>query len=151
MNTVNARTDASGNVPYFINGGEGFKVGLTGHADGGINYADVVKFNFSESANLKKFAREGGKLKNLYLMLCDVGVISEKFDDVVVEVLKMGKVKKAKKTNDRYCSRPRFIGVNFCIDGAEAQAVVGSGVSFYIFKGEVYRSSSAVKKAMDSK
>ena len=151
MNTANAVTGNSGNIPYFVNGDDGFRVGVSGHSDGGVDYADLVDFNFSQSVNVGDFAREGGKLKNLYLMLCDIGLISEGFDDVVVDLLKMGAVKRAKKTNEEYCSNPRFIGVNFCIGGKDAQAVVGSGVSFYIFNGNVYRSSSAVKKAMSSK
>jgi len=151
MNTANAITGNSGNIPYFINGDDGFRVGVSGHSDGGADYADLVNFNFSQSVNARSFAREGGRLKNLYLMLCDIGLISEGFDDVIVDLLKMGTVKRAKKTSDQYCSNPRFIGVSFCIGGKEAQAVVGSGVSFYIFNGNVYRSSSAVKKAMNSK
>lgn len=151
MNTANAVTGNSGNIPYFVNGDDGFRVGVSGHSDGGVDYADLVNFNFSQSVNAGSFAREGGKLRNLYLMLCDIGVISESFDNVVVDLLKMGKVKRAKKTNEEYCVKPRFIGVNFCIEGKDAQAVVGSGVSFYIFNGNVYRSSSAVKKAMKSK
>ena len=148
MSQANAVTDSSGRVSYSVNSGDGFRVGLGGHASVDIDYAEVVDFNFSEEVKVSMLAMEGGRLKNLHLMLCDLGVISDSSGHhLTINLLKMGKVKR-NKDGDRYCPNPRFIGAEVKVGGDAVKVVVGSGVSFYIHRGAVYRSSAVVKRVI---
>ncbi len=148
MSQVNAITDSNGRMSYFANGGDGFRVGLGGHGSVDINYAEIVDFNFSQQESVSVLASDGGKLKNIHLMLCDLGIVGN--DDshhLSIDLLKMGKVK-TNKFGAKYCPNPRFVGVEVTLGKASVKVVAGSGVSFYIFNSNVYRSSSAVKRAI---
>ena len=147
---ANATTGSDGRQSYSLNGGDGFRVGEVGHAGDAGNFANIVKFNFSEAANAGELSQRGGRGQNLILLLNDVGLPVADAPKINIELLKMGEVTYSDSFTPR-CTKPRFIGAKFTFDGVTATAVVGKGISFYLYGGKTYRSASACKRAIKAR